>query len=288
VIPDPFARLTALLGLPDAPDPDRPREQVHASLREVAGWLLIFDNADDVEDIASWIPAAPMPPGIPGHVLVTTRRGGFSALGSVLDLDLMQMAEAVALLRTRVPIIELEVAEAVAAELDRLPLALEQAAAFMDGVDPGAVNPELAVPAIAAAVGQRPRHIVLPYRLPGWQRCRQRRLRRRRAAHRAVASAADRHGRAGARPARRAAPPVPAIPPGELPPAGDWPAPNLAAGSLPGGPVMVSVGYRALPEREDELLAALQDARFSGRLPGQVPGEHGRTVTSQAGSWSSS
>ena len=32
--------------------------------------------------------------------------------------------------------------------------------------------------------------------------------------------------------------------------------------------VMVSVGYQALPEREDELLAALQDARFSRRRTG--------------------
>ena len=31
---------------------------------------------------------------------------------------------------------------------------------------------------------------------------------------------------------------------------------------------MVSVEYRALPEREDELLAALQDARFSRRRTG--------------------
>ena len=58
------------------------------------------------------------------------------------------------------------------------------------------------------------------------------------------------------------------IPAQDLLPAGDWPAPNLAADGPPGGPVMVSVEYRALPEREDELLAALQDARFSRRRTG--------------------
>ncbi len=58
------------------------------------------------------------------------------------------------------------------------------------------------------------------------------------------------------------------IPPDQFLPAGDWPAPNRAAGAPPGGPVMVSVEYRALPEREDELLAALQDARFSRRRTG--------------------
>jgi predicted MFS family arabinose efflux permease len=58
------------------------------------------------------------------------------------------------------------------------------------------------------------------------------------------------------------------IPPQDLLPAGDWPAPNLAADGTPDGPVMVSVEYRAAPEREDELLAALQDARFSRRRTG--------------------
>ena len=59
-----------------------------------------------------------------------------------------------------------------------------------------------------------------------------------------------------------------AIPPDQLLPAGDWPVPNLAADGPPGGPIMVSVGYQALPEREDELLAALQDSRFSRRRTG--------------------
>jgi Transmembrane secretion effector len=58
------------------------------------------------------------------------------------------------------------------------------------------------------------------------------------------------------------------IPPDQLLAAGDWPAPNLAAGGTPGGPVMVSVDYQALPEREDELLVALEDARFSRRRTG--------------------
>jgi MFS family permease len=58
------------------------------------------------------------------------------------------------------------------------------------------------------------------------------------------------------------------IPPDQLLPASDWPAPNLAAGAPPGGPVMVSVEYRARPEREDDLLTALKDSRFSRRRTG--------------------
>ena len=59
-----------------------------------------------------------------------------------------------------------------------------------------------------------------------------------------------------------------AIPPQDLLPAGDRPAPNLAVGGPAGGPVLVTIEYRAVPEREDDLLAALRDARFSRRRTG--------------------
>ncbi len=58
------------------------------------------------------------------------------------------------------------------------------------------------------------------------------------------------------------------IRPEELLPAGDWPAPQLAADAVPEGPVLVSVEYRARPGEEDELMAALQDTRFSRRRTG--------------------
>jgi MFS family permease len=58
------------------------------------------------------------------------------------------------------------------------------------------------------------------------------------------------------------------IRPEELLPAGDWPAPLLAADAVPEGPVLVSVEYRARPGLEDELMAALQHTRFSRRRTG--------------------
>jgi len=39
-------------------EPEGLRAQIHDALRGVAGWLLIFDNADKVEDIEPWLPAA--------------------------------------------------------------------------------------------------------------------------------------------------------------------------------------------------------------------------------------
>jgi len=61
-----------------------------------------------------------------------------------------------------------------------------------------------------------------------------------------------------------------AIPPDTLLPAGDWPAPVLAPDQTPGGPVLVGIQYRALPGREDELMAALQETKNSRRRTGAI------------------
>ncbi|HYY19025.1 MAG TPA: hypothetical protein VE864_09305 [Streptosporangiaceae bacterium] len=65
-------------------------------------------------------------------MIVTTRRGGFKALGPVLDLDVIALPDAVRLLRARVPGLGEDIGEQIAEELRRLPLALEQAAAWLD------------------------------------------------------------------------------------------------------------------------------------------------------------
>jgi MFS family permease len=56
--------------------------------------------------------------------------------------------------------------------------------------------------------------------------------------------------------------------PDELVPAGDWPEPQLTGDGEPPGPVLVTLEYHAVPGREAELLAALEDARFSRRRTG--------------------
>jgi hypothetical protein len=131
-IADQFSALARRLGLDPATDPDTLRAEVHEALRGVAGWLLVLDNADEADDIEAWLLRAPQPAGVPGHVLVTTRRGGFDGLGSVLDLDVIDLPDAVRLLRTRVPDLDQATGEAIAEELGRPPLALEQAAAYMN------------------------------------------------------------------------------------------------------------------------------------------------------------
>jgi len=58
------------------------------------------------------------------------------------------------------------------------------------------------------------------------------------------------------------------IAPEELLPIGDWPQPVLAVPGAPGGPVQVTLEYFALGGHEDELMAALEDTRFSRRRTG--------------------
>jgi MFS family permease len=58
------------------------------------------------------------------------------------------------------------------------------------------------------------------------------------------------------------------IPPQELLPAGDLPAPHLAPDQTPDGPVLVSIRYVARPGLSDELMTALQRTRFSRRRTG--------------------
>jgi MFS family permease len=58
------------------------------------------------------------------------------------------------------------------------------------------------------------------------------------------------------------------IPPAELLPAGDWPAPQLTTDQAPEGPVLVTVEYWARPGDEDELMAALRGTRNGRRRTG--------------------
>jgi len=121
-----LAALTEPLGLPAHLIPDAAVRAVCAELRRRRGWLLIFDNAVDIDHIR------PVLPGGAGHVLITTRRGGFGYLGPVLDIDVLPRPEAITLLRRRAPALTDEQANVLAERLGDLPLALEQAAAYLE------------------------------------------------------------------------------------------------------------------------------------------------------------
>lgn len=126
LIGDQLARLGAELGLAQVDDPAVMLAAVHRALQSRGRWLLIFDNAESPHVIG------PLLPGGAGHVLITTRRGGFRALGQVLDLNTLARDDAIALLRRRAPTITLSEARDLAIRLGDLPLALDQAAAYLD------------------------------------------------------------------------------------------------------------------------------------------------------------
>ncbi|WP_238439260.1 FxSxx-COOH system tetratricopeptide repeat protein, partial [Frankia nepalensis] len=96
------------------------------ALRRRERWLMVFDNAEDPDALRPWLP------GGPGQVIVTSRNPAWGGLAAPLDVDVLPRVEAVALLARRAPDIDPRAADALAAELGDLPLALEQAAAYLE------------------------------------------------------------------------------------------------------------------------------------------------------------
>jgi hypothetical protein len=109
-------------------------ERLLAELRGRGRWLLIFDNAERPADIAAY------QPGGAGHLLITSRNPGWGALGGRLEVDVLTRTETIALLRARIPTLEEEVADRLAAELGDLPLAAAQAAGYLEHTDLPAVD----------------------------------------------------------------------------------------------------------------------------------------------------
>jgi len=96
-------------------------------------WLLIFDNADQPQWVKPWLPRNPQ-----GRVLLTSRAQRFTSLGikKPITVKALSLEQSIAFLRDRTNRPELDAGElaavtALATELAGLPLALEQAAAYL-------------------------------------------------------------------------------------------------------------------------------------------------------------
>ena len=88
-------------------------------------WLLIYDNANDPEDIANLIP------GGRGHVLITSRNQAWKNQFETIAVDVFERPESVEFLSRRVATTISEAdARRLADSLGDLPLALEQASAL--------------------------------------------------------------------------------------------------------------------------------------------------------------
>ena len=88
-------------------------------------WLLIFDNADTPEELEPFLP------GGPGHVLITSRNPIWSRVAEPVEIDVFSRAESVEHLQRRVQGLSEEDARMVAEKLGDLPLAIEQAGAWL-------------------------------------------------------------------------------------------------------------------------------------------------------------
>jgi len=88
-------------------------------------WLLIVDNADRVDTVGPLLPAG-------GHTLITSRSGAWGQLGTAVDLDVFTPNETVSFLRRAAPRLDPASATVLADEIDGLPLAVGQIAAYLD------------------------------------------------------------------------------------------------------------------------------------------------------------
>jgi hypothetical protein len=121
-----MAGLAVQLGLGDRADLVDPVASVHAMLASwPEPWLLIFDNVRDERSVR-----AVLPPAGQGRILITSQ----SALwphGMVASVDVLPPEEAGAFLMTRTADDDPQAAGKLAEELGGLPLALEQAGAYI-------------------------------------------------------------------------------------------------------------------------------------------------------------
>jgi tetratricopeptide (TPR) repeat protein len=90
-------------------------------------WLLVLDNAESAADVEEFLPRRSAGGG---HVVLTSRSAPGHLPGSRLALEPLALEDASRVLTLRDPDSDLDYADRLAEELGRLPLALEQAAAY--------------------------------------------------------------------------------------------------------------------------------------------------------------
>ena len=120
-----FGELAAQLGARGLADARDPVTSVHAVLARFPDpWLLIFDNAADLASVAAFLP-----PAGPGRVLITSQNPNWPH--QVLEVPVLDPDAAADFLVSRTGDPDRRAARDLADLLGGLPLALEQAAAYM-------------------------------------------------------------------------------------------------------------------------------------------------------------
>jgi tetratricopeptide (TPR) repeat protein len=124
-----YASLAVDLNLPEKESTDQTEisKAVKRWLEHNPGWLLIFDNAQDPGEIRNYLPL-----GGAGHVIITSRNPLWGSVAKLLPAPVFDRAESIEFLCKRTGHEDKKAADALADELGDLPLALEQAGAYIE------------------------------------------------------------------------------------------------------------------------------------------------------------
>ncbi|MEK6302606.1 MAG: FxSxx-COOH system tetratricopeptide repeat protein [Acidobacteriota bacterium] len=124
-----YAGLAAEVGLPESQATEQPVivEAVKRWLRGNGNWLMIFDNAEDVKSVRDFIP-----PGHAGHIIITSRNPNWRNVAKPLHVEELPLDKAIEFLVKRTGDQDKESTKTLAEALGCLPLALEQAGAYID------------------------------------------------------------------------------------------------------------------------------------------------------------
>jgi tetratricopeptide (TPR) repeat protein len=136
-----YVAIAEILQLPQHHLQDQPQivDAVMQWLREQPQWLLILDNADDLGMLRNFLPET-----YTGHILLTTRAQAIGRVARRIELDRMEQEEGILFLLRRAGILDIEEplekassrdqanALTIFQEMDGLPLALDQAGAYIE------------------------------------------------------------------------------------------------------------------------------------------------------------
>jgi tetratricopeptide (TPR) repeat protein len=141
-----FVTIANLLALPEKQEQEQRRivEAVKRWFGEHTGWLLIFDNADDLAMVQNYLPL-----GNKGHDLLTTRAHATGRIAERIEVEKMAPDEGALFLLYRAKILDADTtldaasstdqdtAREIVRAMDGLPLALEHAGAYIEETECG-------------------------------------------------------------------------------------------------------------------------------------------------------